>query len=311
MPWSAGTFTRTNGTYSGATVWNQDELNGFDILSTRHDGHDQDIATGINACLTKDGQNTPTANLSMGGFLHTNVASGTARTHYASVAQVQDGGIIWGGTSGGTANAQTLTPTIAIPAYVAGQTFRFIAGATNTGSATLQISGLASPKTILSANTGVNIVAGNITSGRLYTVVYDGTNFQLLNESKVWQTYTPTVTQGVGITFTNNYSKYLVDGKTVFYNASLVATSAGTPGSLIRVTLPIASTSATVYRVIGTATFIDVSPFTTYVCAVSQPTTTEIYFQNDASAGTSLGTTPAVTVASGDYINFEVTYEIA
>lgn len=78
MAWSSGTFTRTNGTYSGATVWNQDRLAGTKITSANHDTHDQDIATGINACLNKNGQNSPTANIDWGGFKITNHAVATA-----------------------------------------------------------------------------------------------------------------------------------------------------------------------------------------------------------------------------------------
>jgi hypothetical protein len=45
-------------------------------------------------------------------------------------------------TSAGTANAQTLTYTVAPIAYVAGDTYSFIAGATNTGAATINVNGL-------------------------------------------------------------------------------------------------------------------------------------------------------------------------
>ena len=78
MAWSSGTFTRTNGTYSGATVWNQDRLAGTKITSANHDTHDQDIAQGVNACLNKNGQNSPTANIDWGGFKITNHAVATA-----------------------------------------------------------------------------------------------------------------------------------------------------------------------------------------------------------------------------------------
>ena len=78
MSWLTGVFTRTNGTYSGATVWNQDRLAGTKVTSANHDTHDQDIATGINACLNKNGENSPTANVDWGGFKITNLAVATA-----------------------------------------------------------------------------------------------------------------------------------------------------------------------------------------------------------------------------------------
>lgn len=78
MPWAAGTFSRTNGVNSGADTWEQDRDEPVNILASRHDDHDQDLADGINACLLKDGTNTPTADLPMGGFTHTGLGSGTA-----------------------------------------------------------------------------------------------------------------------------------------------------------------------------------------------------------------------------------------
>lgn len=89
MPWSAGAFTRTNGVNSGADTWAQDKAASTKILASRADTHDQDLATGINNCIAKDGQNAATANLPMGGFKHTNVASASADNQYASYGQVK------------------------------------------------------------------------------------------------------------------------------------------------------------------------------------------------------------------------------
>lgn len=50
------------------------------VDSTRYNGVMNDIAAGLNLALTKDGQNVPTANLSMGGFKHTSVAPATANS---------------------------------------------------------------------------------------------------------------------------------------------------------------------------------------------------------------------------------------
>jgi hypothetical protein len=78
MPWNSGTFTRSNGTYSGANVWLDDETNLFDIVSGRHDTHDEDMADGVNACLNRDGENAMAANLAMGSHLITGLTPGTA-----------------------------------------------------------------------------------------------------------------------------------------------------------------------------------------------------------------------------------------
>ena len=53
MPWSGGSFTRTNGVNTGSTLWAQDRDDGYKILASHHDTHDQDIADGVNSTLEK------------------------------------------------------------------------------------------------------------------------------------------------------------------------------------------------------------------------------------------------------------------
>lgn len=55
MGWSAGNFTRTNGTYSGSAVWTNDLSANVKIVASRHDTHDKDLADGIDACIHKGG----------------------------------------------------------------------------------------------------------------------------------------------------------------------------------------------------------------------------------------------------------------
>ena len=170
MGWSAGTFTRTNGTYTGSGVWASDEAALVDIQSSRHDTHDQDLATGINSCIHKGGQNSPTADLPMGSFKHTNVANATARSNYGVVGQIQDGSYIWGGTSGGSANAHTLTLSPAITAYTAGMVVRFIAGFTNTTTTpTININSVGA--NTMKRDDKPALIAGDINAGQIYELV--------------------------------------------------------------------------------------------------------------------------------------------
>jgi hypothetical protein len=122
--------------------------------------------------LNKAGQNAPTANLSMGGFAHTNVADATLLTQYPSVKQMQNGFGSWCGTSGGAANAQTLTPTPAITAGTGGQVFTFIAGFSNSAATTMNISGLGAQA--VTTRAGAALVGGEIVAGSLYTIINDG-----------------------------------------------------------------------------------------------------------------------------------------
>ena len=62
MAWNgSGTFSRTNGTHTGSSTWVQDRDAGDYILASRHDTHDQDLADGIGACITKNNESKPTA----------------------------------------------------------------------------------------------------------------------------------------------------------------------------------------------------------------------------------------------------------
>lgn len=88
MGWSGGTFTRVD----GATGWQDDATAGVAIEASLHDAAFNDLATdGINQCIHKGGSNTPTANLPMGGYKHTNVANGSASSDYMAFGQISNG----------------------------------------------------------------------------------------------------------------------------------------------------------------------------------------------------------------------------
>lgn len=62
-------------------------MNGTTIDAARYNGLTGDVATGITACLAKNGENAPTANLPMGGFKHTGAADGGAAGQYLVYGQ--------------------------------------------------------------------------------------------------------------------------------------------------------------------------------------------------------------------------------
>ena len=84
----------------------------------------------------------------------------------------------WGSTSGGTANAQTVTVTGF--ANTNGQTFYFVAGVTNTGPLTLAVNGgspLSVVKDIVSGST--LLVGGEVVAGNVVGVTYVSTTGNL------------------------------------------------------------------------------------------------------------------------------------
>ena len=180
MPWSGGSFTRTNGVNTGATLWAQDRDDGTKILATRHDTNDQDMADGINSTLEKSGSNAATGNLDIGSNRITLVADGTAKTDVATVNQIQSNGPAFQATDTGTANTYVIALTPAITAYAAGQEITFKAGAASTTASTLNVNTLGAKA--LKKLHDQDIASGDIESGSIVTAVYDGTNFQVTSQ---------------------------------------------------------------------------------------------------------------------------------
>jgi len=158
--------------------WVTDLNSSIPITASRFDAEMDGMATGITACVAKNGENVATANLPMGGFRHTEVGNSSSRTSYPSTAQLQDSSLIYA-TDTGSANAYAIGMSPSIGAYAAGQRFLFIASNTNTTSSTLNVNGLGT-RSILTWY-GAALPAGAITSGRVVDVVYNGTAFVLLS----------------------------------------------------------------------------------------------------------------------------------
>ncbi len=108
--------------------------------------------------------------------------------------------------STGSANAYVLTVVPAISAYATGQVFIFIANFTNSGAATLNVSGKGA-KAIKKQDGTTALVSGDIVSGQVVQVTYDGTNMQM--GSPVGNTVLPTIAQNKFLTST--------DGTTLSY----------------------------------------------------------------------------------------------
>jgi len=98
-------------------------------------------------------------------------------------SQVQNDSFVWLGVSAGTANALAGTSIIAPAAYAAGQRWKIVASAANTGSATININSLGAR---LITKFGSNaLVAGDIGVGQLLILEDDGTELQLMNPTTV------------------------------------------------------------------------------------------------------------------------------
>ncbi len=176
MPWNgSGTFTRAHNWSADRDAGGTSAIIDADKMDEEFDNY----KTGLEKCLTRDGQNNPLADLPMAGQKHTGVGNAAARDQYAAVGQVQDQAFTHVATVGGTADAIVLTPVPAISAYAAGQSFSFNASGANTGAVTVDVSGLGARN--VTKNGVLALAAGDIAAGAAIRLQYDGTRFQLVS----------------------------------------------------------------------------------------------------------------------------------
>ena len=209
--------------FSGAGVFNinstgQPVVAGTTISSSTFNALTADLATGLSTCITKDGQQTVTANIPWANYRLTAVGAGTAATDAANVGQVQSrvSGLIT--VTGTDTLVGTMSPTLG--AYATGNQFAFVAANTNTTTVTLNIDGLGAKAVTRDGSTA--LVAGDITANKAHLVVYDGTRFQLLNSPSFTDlkattlavsgatTLSPTSTNGLAITSAGSATSALV-----------------------------------------------------------------------------------------------------
>ena len=214
-----------SGTFNRIYNWVTDKANGFKITASRMDGEFDGIATGLSNCITKDGQTTLTANIPFSTYKLTGLGSGTARTDAINVGQVQDNQFLYLGTTSGSADAYTLTPSPAITAYTATQQFTAKISATNlTTTPYLQVSAIANPTTtavikkLSATKTEIAVEASDLLINGIYDFKRNSANdaWIVLNPEKAFYD----LTNGVKATTTNQGVAYLTPNKNVIINGN-------------------------------------------------------------------------------------------
>jgi hypothetical protein len=176
-----------------------------------------DLASGLTNCITKDGQSTPTANIPMGSNKITGLAVGTLANDAATLGQVQSTAAkLIGSIAGVDTVTGIMSPTLT--AYAAGQLFYYIAAGANTGAVTLNIDGLGAKAVTRDGSTA--LAAGDINSGEIVVVIYDGTRFQMINAANSFGNTT------INGTLTVTGKSNLAEVSTPSINASVAAVTA-------------------------------------------------------------------------------------
>jgi hypothetical protein len=196
-----------SGVFNRIYNWVNDKANGYKITASRMDGEFDGIATGLSNCITKDGQTTLTANIPFSTYKLTGLGSGTARTDAINVGQVQDNQFLYLGTTSGSADAYTLTPSPAITAYTATQQFTAKISATNlTTTPYLQVSSIANPTTtavikkLSATKTEIAVAIGDLVANGIYTFKRNSANDAWI----VLELSNPATTTTQGIAFLSN-----------------------------------------------------------------------------------------------------------
>lgn len=168
-----------SGVFTPAISFVADKNSAIGPQASRFDTVMDDIATGLSTAICRDGQTTITANIPFSNRKITGLGDATAETDALNM-KVARANWFSAGTAGGSATALTLTPSMAVTAYVQGLHI-YVQTASNSGAgATIAVSGLVA-KTILKPPSAA-IEAGDWKSGDLLDLLYDGTNFRWLNK---------------------------------------------------------------------------------------------------------------------------------
>ena len=137
----------------------------------------------------------------------------------------------------GSANAYVLSSGLSLTAYATGLTLRIIPNFTNSGAATINVDGLGAKSITKLGATA--LASGDITSGRTYTLVYDGTQFQVGEINALDPTLstiaalTPTTDQMIYFTGTDTAATagIVANGRTILASATTAGANMATAAS--------------------------------------------------------------------------------
>lgn len=177
MPFNgSGTFTRI---YN----WVMDKNQNVKITASRFDNEDDNFASGLSNCITKDGQTVITQDIPFNSKKITGLANGINIDHAINLGQLQNNQFLYLGTTGGSADAYTLSPNPSITSYATTQQFTVKINASNlTTTPYLQISAIINPsstaiiKKLNASKTEVALEIGDLLANGIYKFQRNSTN---------------------------------------------------------------------------------------------------------------------------------------
>lgn len=139
---------------------------------------------------------------------------------------------------GGTPNAITLTPTVPISSYSAGQAYMFLPTANNTGATTINVSAVGARA--LRYADGTAMTGGELLAGQPYLIQDNGAAYVLINSAQATGIvpWTPRVSFGggnTGITYGLQSGVACKIGRIAFFSFTVVLTNKGSSAGTAQV----------------------------------------------------------------------------
>lgn len=263
----------------------------------------EELEEALSKTVCRDGQSEMTQNISMSGYRLNDVGLAINRQDAVNAESVVYSRHTYVGSPGGTADVITVSPGIAVGSYQAGLRVSFKAAADNTGAVTVNVSSLGA-KSIVRPS-GQALVAGDIVSGQIIDIQYDGTNFIMMRAAYSEGTWTPSV--GGSATYTTQIGRWTRVGRMVHFVGYLVINAIGTGSTSVISGLPFASANIGVDQAAYVGDFASLATNVVWIAARVNTNATTVTLRNLTAAGASatssalLGNSTAVSFG-GSYI---------
>jgi len=176
MPWSGtGTFSLLEDFRQDAAAGSPDNQISSEKVMTEL----ENIKEGLENCLTRTGETTPTANIPMSGKRITGLAAATSENDAVRLKQVTGGVLNFAGTFGGTASAWATTLSTAPAGPTAGYRLRGIVASNNAGAVTVALNALAAKS--IKRRDGSDLQANDFKAGQYVELEYNGAEYRIVS----------------------------------------------------------------------------------------------------------------------------------
>lgn len=176
--------------------------------------------------------------------------------------KVQKGNWYWGGTSGGSANAHTVTVEGGFTVPEEGQLVAFIPGNINTGAATLSVNGETARSVV--KQSGNDVREGDLHSSDLAIVMRKGTTYVLVSaDGKRGIDWTPILGAGGTMGYSSTtitLARYIMINRFVFFALNVSGTTVTPAHTDLLASLPVPFSSS---NMSGSGTVRNVGSFET------------------------------------------------